>query len=129
MTFDAAAPRILVVEDDPLVLDMVLDLIDSFGYAAVGATDGMEAIRIIADSPSLALVFTYITMPGLDGLMLADMVKQHRPALKILYTTGGAKVPRVRAEAGILHGNILEKPYRPEDLRRELEQSFANNSV
>jgi hypothetical protein len=31
----------------------------------------------------------------------------------------------VKSEAGILHGNILEKPYRPEDLRRELERSLA----
>ena len=53
--------------------------------------------------------------------MLADMVKQHRPKLKILYTTGGHGVSRLKSEAGILHGNILAKPYRPEELRREIE--------
>jgi DNA-binding NtrC family response regulator len=53
------------------------------------------------------------------------MVKQHRPKLKILYTTGGHGVSRVKAEAGILHGNILAKPYRPDDLRREIERILS----
>ena len=82
-------------------------------------------MAVIANDPTIELVFTDITMPGLNGLMLADMLKQHRPKLKILYTTGGYKVTRVKAEAGILHGAIIEKPYRPDDLRRELERSFA----
>ena len=116
------AARILVVEDDELTREFVIDLIESFGYAVVGAPDGMEAIRMIEDIPTISLVFTDIAMPGVDGIVLADMVKQHRPKLKILYTTGGSAVGRARSEAGILHGNILAKPYLPEQLRLEIER-------
>ncbi len=117
-----AGPRILVVEDDPLTRKFVADLIQSFGYTVAETSDGMEAMRLIEEQPTILLVFTDINMPGVDGLMLADMVKLHRPKLKILYTTGGHHIGRVKAEAGILHGNILEKPYRPEQLRREIER-------
>jgi CheY-like chemotaxis protein len=113
-------PCILVVEDDDLTREFVVDLIKSFGYGVAAAPNGMEAIRMIEDIPTITLVFIDITMPGLDGIVLADMVKQHRPKLKILYTTGGQGISRLKAEAGILHGNILAKPYRPEELRREI---------
>ena len=122
MGSEASQARILVVEDDELTRAFVVDLIESFGYVAASAADGMEAMKLIEDIPTIALVFTDIAMPGVDGIMLADMVKQHRPKLKILYTTGGHGVPRVKAEAGILHGNILAKPYRADELRREIER-------
>jgi CheY-like chemotaxis protein len=120
MVAESTQACVLVVEDDELTRAFVVDLIQSFGYRVIAAPDAMEAIRIISDEPSVRLVFTDVAMPGVDGIMLADMVKQHRPDLKNLYTTGGPGVPRVKAGAGILHGNILAKPYRGDDLRREI---------
>jgi len=125
MSPETQLPQILVVEDDELTREFVVDLIHSFGYPVVAAADAMEAMKILEDTPSIALVFTDVAMPGVDGIMLADMVKQHRPKLKILYTTGGHGVSRMKAEAGILHGNILAKPYRPSDLRREIERILS----
>ena len=81
---NAELPRILVVEDDDLTRSFVVDLIQTFGYGVAAAANGLEAIRMIEEIPSITLVFTDITMPGLDGIVLADMVKQHRPKLKIL---------------------------------------------
>jgi CheY-like chemotaxis protein len=120
MSPELAPPRILIVEDDKLTRDFVAELIASFGYPAIAAADGLEAMRAIAETPSLELVFTDIAMPGFGGIVLADMVKQHRPKLKILYTTGGDLVEQVKQGAGILHGDILSKPYRPDQLRSEI---------
>jgi len=122
MDTDDPRPQILVVEDDDLTREFVVELITAFGYPVVDVSSGMEAMRMIEEEPSIVLVFTDVTMPGVDGIMLADMVKQHRPKLQILYTTGGHGVSRVKAEAGVLHGNILAKPYRPDDLKREIER-------
>jgi CheY-like chemotaxis protein len=85
----------------------------------------MAAMKTLGETQSIALVFTDVAMPGMDGIMLADMVKQHRPRLKILYTTGGSAISRMKAQAGILHGNILAKPYRPADLKREIERLLS----
>jgi CheY-like chemotaxis protein len=125
MTLESDQPNILIVEDDDLTRAFVADLIESFGYRVATAPDSMEAIRIISNVPSIALVFTDVSMPGVDGIMLADMLKQHRPSLKILYTTGGPGVPKVKAGAGILHGNILAKPYRADELRSEIARLLA----
>ena len=125
MSPDAQSPQILVVEDDELTREFVVDLIRSFGYSVAAAAEAMEAMKILEEAPSVTLVFTDVAMPGVDGIMLADMVKQHRPKLKILYTTGGLGVSRMKAEAGILHGNILAKPYRPNDLKREIERILS----
>src|ERR1700748_320461 len=95
-------PQILVVEDDGLTREFVVDLIHSFGYAVAAAANAMEAMKTLEDTPSIVLVFTDVAMPGVDGIMLADMVKQHRPKLKILYTTGGSAISREKAQAGIL---------------------------
>lgn len=119
------SPQILVVEDDSLTREFVVELIESFGYTVAAAAEAMEAMKTIEETPSILLVFTDVAMPGVDGIMLADMVKQHRPRLKILYTTGGHGIPRIKSKAGILHGNILAKPYRPNDLRRELERLLS----
>jgi DNA-binding NtrC family response regulator len=113
-------PRILVVEDDDLTRQFVVDMITSFGYSVASAADSMEAMHLVEETPSIELVFTDIRMPGVDGIILGDMLKQHRPRLNILYTTGGSAVDRVRADAGILHGNILAKPYRSDQLRTEI---------
>ena len=121
MSPEASAPRILVVEDDDLTRAYLIDLIESFGYPVIAAENGMEAMRAIAQSPTLELVFTDIAMPGVGGIVLADMVKQHRPKLKILYATGGRGVEQIKGEAGILHGNILNKPFKPDELKAELE--------
>jgi CheY-like chemotaxis protein len=121
MNPDKLPSSILVVEDDELTREVVVEMITSFGFAVTAVPNAMEAMRVIEDKPDIGLVFTDIGMPGVDGIMLADMVKQHRPKLKILYTTGGG-VSRVKAEAGILHGNILAKPYRRDDLLREIER-------
>jgi CheY-like chemotaxis protein len=125
MSPDTSPPQILVVEDDELTREFVVDLIRSFGYAVAAAAAAMEAMKTIEETPSIDLVFTDVAMPGVDGIMLADMVKQHRPRLKILYTTGGLAISRMKAEAGILHGNILAKPYRPGDLQREIERLLS----
>jgi CheY-like chemotaxis protein len=122
MDAETGRPGILVVEDDDLTREFVVEFITSLGYPVTAVADGLEAMRAIKEIPAILLVFTDISMPGMDGIVLADMVKQHRPKLKILYTTGGHGISRVKAEAGILHGNILAKPYRPDDLKREIER-------
>ncbi len=122
-------PRVLVVEDNDLTRIFVADLIASFGIGVTSATDAIAAMRMISEISTIELVFTDIAMPGVDGIVLADMVKQHRPNLKILYTTGGQGISRLKEEAGILHGNVLQKPYRPEQLRTEIGRLLGDDSL
>ena len=119
---DSRGAQILVVEDDDLVRIFAVKLIESLGYAVTNAGNGMEAMRVLEETSSIELIFTDIVMPGVDGIVLADMVKRRRPQLKVLYATGYRDIARARNEAGILHGKILEKPYRPAELEREIRE-------
>jgi CheY-like chemotaxis protein len=120
MASPSPSPRILVVEDNDLTRTFVVDLIASFGFGVASVADAMEAMRTIGEIPTIELVFTDIAMPGVDGIVLADMVKQHRPRVKILYTTGGNGITHLKSTAGIMHGNVLTKPYRPAQLHAEI---------
>jgi CheY-like chemotaxis protein len=114
--------RILVVEDDPLTRVHVMELLSELGYLACSAANSLEALKLVETDPSIALVFTDIRMPGLNGIVLADMLYQHRPKLKILYTTGGRGMSSFDTDGGILHGNILKKPYGVAELQAQIDR-------
>ena len=88
------------------------------GYQIHTARDGREGITTLRENPGIALLFTDIKMPGIDGFMLADMAKVRRPDLKVLYATGFSD--EVSTRPGVRHGKILEKPYDPQQLREEV---------
>jgi CheY-like chemotaxis protein len=113
------APRIaLVVDDDPLVRNVVAQILAAPGYIVVTACDGYEAVRVLAER-HIDLMITDIRMPGLDGMDLAAQAKLMRPRLHILYLTGFADAAR-KAQ----HARVIEKPIHADDLiatvRREM---------
>jgi CheY-like chemotaxis protein len=118
------ARTVLVVENDAAVRDVVETILTDAGYPVLTAGDGIAAFRLFERHPDIALVFTDIVMPKIDGLMLADMAKLRRPDIKVLYTTAfGAQALR---QPGYRYGEILDKPFRSDALlaavRRALEQ-------
>lgn len=121
-----AAPRapasetILVVEDDESVRAGTVASLDELGYRVLQAADAAEALRRLDANPEVALVFTDIVMPGMNGRKLADEIAQRFPAARILFTTGFTKNAVVHN--GVLdHGvNFIAKPFTIEQLARKL---------
>jgi CheY-like chemotaxis protein len=115
---DRASLTVLVVDDEESMLKVAATILRRAGYQVLTARDGPEAITTLRENPGIALLFTDIKMPGIDGFMLADMAKVRRPDLKVLYATGFAE--EVSTRPGIRHGKILDKPYDPQQLREEV---------
>jgi CheY-like chemotaxis protein len=115
---DRASLTILVVDDEEGILKVASTVLRRAGYQVLTARDGPEGITALRENPGIALLFTDIKMPGIDGFMLADMAKVRRPDLKVLYATGFAD--EVSTTPGVRHGKILEKPYDPQQLREEV---------
>ena len=115
---DRASLTILVVDDEEGMLKVAATILQRAGYLVLTARDGPEGITALRQNPAIALLFTDIKMPGIDGFMLADMAKVRRPDLKVLYATGFAD--EVSTRPGVRHGKILEKPYDPQQLREEV---------
>ena len=115
---DRASITILVVDDEESMLKLAAAILQRDGYQVVTAQNGLAAMTALDENPDIALLFTDIKMPGIDGFILADMAKVRRPDLKVLYATGFAD--EVSTKPGVRHGKILEKPYDPEQLREEV---------
>jgi CheY-like chemotaxis protein len=119
---------ILVVEDEPDVLDVVsLALVDS-GYDTLTARDGTEAMALLAGDQAVDLLLSDIVMPdGPSGVELAQAARQLRPGLRVLLTTGYAR-DDLASHAGIEAYEVLRKPYRPDDLARQVGDILRDKS-
>ena len=72
---------VLVVEDDPAVRLLVLDVLQMLGYQALEAADGNAAVRILENTPDIDLLVTDVGLPGMNGRQLADIARQQRAGL------------------------------------------------
>jgi two-component system, response regulator PdtaR len=86
-------PVILIVEDEFLIRIDAADMIRSGGFAVIEATDADEAIEILERRLDITVVFTDVHMPGsMDGLKLAAAIRGRWPPIKIVATSGKAKL-------------------------------------
>jgi CheY-like chemotaxis protein len=120
-----APATVLVVEDEELVREFTVELLGEFGYRVLAAANGREAMQLIEDSSAkIDLLFTDIVMPGeLDGFALAREARRCRPTLPVLYTSGYTN----RSADNVVEalGPLVAKPYRPEQLRIEIQRALG----
>lgn len=103
-------PLLLVVEDEPLVRELIVLELEDAGYDVVEAEDGPSALAILQREPRVTLLFTDIRLPGgMTGWDIAEHARAMRPKLHIIYTTGYSS-DELRLVAG---AQFLKKPYRP----------------
>jgi CheY-like chemotaxis protein len=110
---EANKPLILVVEDEPIVREMVcMDLADA-GFEVLEAATGDEALALLKErwdgEDAVGLLFTDIRMPGsLDGWDLAEKARDMAPNLGVVYASGHVTDPERSVPGSI----FLRKPYR-----------------
>jgi CheY-like chemotaxis protein len=110
------APLILVVEDEPLVADVVEEVLVEWGFRVLRAANAADAISILTDDRNIALVFSDVVMPGdIDGFGLAGWIDVNYPNGKILLTSG--YFPGDYVERNLGHASLLAKPYSWSELR------------
>ncbi|MFS0735417.1 CHASE3 domain-containing protein [Sphingomonas sp. 1P06PA] len=113
---------ILVVEDEQRVRHFSVDALRELGYTAISAGSGAEALILLREQPSIALLFTDVVMPEMDGRRLADAALHERPGLRVLYTTGytrNAVVHNGMLDAGVA---FLPKPFTIAQLARKVRE-------
>ena len=85
------ATTVLVVDDEPVLRMLVVDVLEELGYGAIAAEDGAEALRILSTTASVDLLVSDVGLPGgINGRQLADAAQVIRPGLKVLFITGYA---------------------------------------
>jgi PAS domain S-box-containing protein len=120
--------RILLVEDDAMVRDMVVMQLASLGYHVVSAVNGPQALEVLKREHGFDLLFTDIIMPGgLNGRQLADEARKLCPGLRVIFTSGYAETSVVhdgQLDQGV---HLLNKPYRREDLAKKVRDALAQD--
>ncbi len=121
--FAGKGEHVLVVDDNPLLLAHVSDLISGMGYRVSAATDGAMAMAILKVTKDLDLLFTDLVLPGeLNGRELATLARSAQPGLQVLFTSGyseSATNKDGRPDPGI---ELLAKPYRRKELARRFRE-------
>ncbi|AWN53756.1 ATP-binding protein [Methylobacterium sp. 17Sr1-1] len=110
---------VLVVEDEPAVRSLIVDVLRDLGYRALEAKDGPAGLAALRGSARIDLLVTDVGLPGLNGRQLADAAREHRPDLKVLFITGYAENA---AMAGFLAPGMqmITKPFPLELLARRI---------
>lgn len=116
-------PKILVVEDEPLVRVNATEIIEEAGWSALEAGNSAEALKVLGDHPDVDVMFTDVNMPGdMDGIALAECVHRLHPHVELVITSG----KRVIAEEALPDaGTFLPKPYGFEDLTQAIEEKLV----
>ena len=113
------AARVLVVDDDPAIREMLAEYLTGHGYAVAQAASGRE-MRLELEREVPAAVLLDIGLPGEDGLTLARFVRERYDVAIIMVTGAGDVVDRV---AGLEVGadDYIAKPFDPRELRARLK--------
>ncbi|HEX8072911.1 MAG TPA: sigma-54 dependent transcriptional regulator [Pyrinomonadaceae bacterium] len=120
--------RILVVDDDPMLLDTLREVLAAGGYDAQAAPDGMAALARLREARP-DVVVTDVKMPGLDGFALLREVHGRHPELPVILLTGQGSVEmalRAVREEGAYH--FLEKPVDNELLLEVVRRAQAHGA-
>jgi CheY-like chemotaxis protein len=117
-------PLILVVEDDDVLRKAAVRIMMAAGYPVLDAANAEEAVTVLETNPGVAVLFTDIIMPGMNGFMLADLALRRTPGLRVLFTTTREKLRDVDDQPGLLPGIILLKPYGSKELEAAIDKTL-----
>ncbi|WP_263259389.1 PAS domain-containing protein [Pseudomonas oryzihabitans] len=117
---------VLIVDDEPTVRMLVVDILEDLGYAVIEAADSLTGLKILQSDVSLDLLITDVGLPGgMNGRQMAEAGRQSRPGLKTLFITGYAE------NAAIGNGHldpgmeILTKPFAMDSLAARVREMLG----
>ncbi|HWC95135.1 MAG TPA: response regulator [Candidatus Sulfopaludibacter sp.] len=121
---------ILVVEDQPDVLQLATETLESYGYKVLGAGAGPEALEVAARYQGpIHLLLTDVVMPGMDGKLLAQQMRLLRPGVKTVYMSG--YVHDLIRQEDLLGPDVgyLPKPFGPEELAAKVREVLGTRQA
>jgi CheY-like chemotaxis protein len=124
----AEGETVLVVEDEPVVRGLIVEVLNDLGYAALEAADGPAGLEFLQSKRRIDLLVTDIGLPGLNGRQVADAGRALRPGLKVLFMTGYAE--NAAFASGFLEPGMemITKPFAMEALMGRIRKFFDFSS-
>ena len=120
-------PAVLLVEDEPLLGELMTEALIDQGYEVHAAPDARDALRHLLSGADVDILFTDIDLgEGMDGAALAQLAREMRPKLPIVYTSGRRALGEIAAVPGAA---FLPKPYSLDTVRKTLAQLVRGGSA
>ncbi len=117
---------ILVVDDDPVVVEVAQHILVDSGFCVLTAVDGLTALdRLELHSHEISAVLLDMTMPHLDGIQTLAAIRK-RYALPVVLTSGYSEQEVHRRLGGAMPNGFIQKPFAPKGLLDELAKALAN---
>jgi CheY-like chemotaxis protein len=113
---------VLVIEDEPVVRGLVVEVLADLGYRAIEAIDGPQGLEIVQSPQRIDLLITDVGLPGLNGRQVADAARALRPDLKVLFMTGYAENTALAAGSLGARMTIITKPFTMEALATRVRE-------
>ena len=118
-------PTILVVDDEPAILNLVKLILEAAGYPVLAACNSQEALSLFKDSRhSIDLLLTDISMPDTSGLELAGQASKTVPHLPVMFMTGcrpdSPHIEFLRREGPFSDCKVIRKPFTSPELLGEV---------
>jgi len=102
-------PVVLVVEDEPLILMLAVEIVEEAGFLALSGSNASQAIAIFESRSDITILFTDIDMkPGMDGAALAALVRERWPPVAIIVASGFHNQADLKLPADT---RFFKKPY------------------
>lgn len=123
----ALAPRsrLLVVEDERLVRDLIVKTLSRAGYEVESSADPLEALDSWRDrSEPLDLVISDMMLPSLSGTEFVARLRERNPGVRVIYMSGYGEDSKVQGETGAGRGSFLAKPFSPTELLAAVHASL-----
>ncbi len=120
------ARTVLVVDDEPEVLELATEILRRVGYSVLEASDGPAALEVAArHAGEIHLLVTDMVMPGMSGRDLAERMRALRASLRVLYISGYVQDASARAALASEHSAFVAKPFTPELLIDRVRELLA----
>jgi two-component system cell cycle sensor histidine kinase/response regulator CckA len=112
-----AAPRLLLVDDEAALLDLLKKYLERLGYEVDACATPEDALALFDQDPvRYALVLTDLTLPGITGEEMLDRMRARHPKLRAIVSSGYPYAPRAA------HVEFLQKPFLPKMLAGAIEK-------
>jgi PAS domain S-box-containing protein len=117
---------VLVIEDEPVVRSLIVEVLADLGFAALEAADGPSGLAVLQSRRRIDLLISDVGLPGLNGRQLADAARVLRPGLKVIFMTGYAEA--AASAQGFLEPGmaLITKPFAMDELAARIRATIQD---
>ncbi|MCH9697131.1 MAG: response regulator transcription factor [Gammaproteobacteria bacterium] len=118
---------VLIIDDDPFVLEPMQVILESAGYVVIAAQNGLQAVEILSEQHTrINVIVVDLMMPGMDGFMFLEWLRQEAGStLPVLVQTAVNRIKTTSRLIDLGANDVLIKPAQPSELLERLQQLLS----